>query len=910
MRYPVSDDFATVLSRRLYSLLADEGVMLPQAVGASLRELASEMDSLSLPPLSLATPALFGTDAIGLRLAAPERLAEAWEQVTPKMTGFPAQPERFVGRVTVMARASAALAPVSGVSGVLLHGMPGGGKSACALELAYGHEHAFDHLVWYKAPDEGMDTSIALADFALSLERCLDGFQMADVLVSPTRLQSFLPRLTQLMQQRLLIIIDNVESLLARDGGWRDARWGDVIEALAAHSGPGRVVLTSQRVPAGLAWLHAAAVTALSDDEAVLLTGELPGINALKHGRVPGIDRATARRLARRALEVAKGHPKLLELAEGQAADPEQLSRLIADGSRAWRERGGLPEGFFASGQAAASSEDYLEVLAAWTRSVARTLTDGERDLFWFLCCLEEPDRTRSVLDGSWAGLQTRLLRQGQPPDLDHEIAAAVTCGLVAPDAAGECYSVHPSVAETGRSQAGQPFRDAVDTEAARYWRTVYRHASGGAGGGLVNTELLARAGLAAVPYLLRQQRWDDAATRMHNAFVRDPSRANAAAMAPAIMQLAARDPRHGDVLATVLHVIDPAAGESAARAALDAVTVGGDYRKASAICGQLADMSIDNGRLAEARTFLEHKARHTRQAGLGPWTQLADETRLLQVLAAMGHTSQVLDGVARLRDQMENLPATPGSDEAVTPWNVREALIGPGRSAALRLGRHQEALGLNAAVIASMSDRAAPPATIARARFNDYFPLLMLGSTAQAADLLRGCLPVFYDTRDGRMIGKTFKALADVEGVAGHGEAAIRMARNALRYQYLARDVLGIANSYHSLGSHLHRRAGKPIPALACHLAAALVRALAGVSGDPADGQQDAVRSAANDLREHRDIIPPRDISGLASQIGEIPGTDLPQLIATLAPDPETAELTLRHLIAQAQATAAGDDS
>jgi DNA helicase TIP49 (TBP-interacting protein) len=37
-------------------------------------------------------------------------------------------------------------------AGVLLHGMPGGGKTACALELAYTHEHAFDRLVWYKAP--------------------------------------------------------------------------------------------------------------------------------------------------------------------------------------------------------------------------------------------------------------------------------------------------------------------------------------------------------------------------------------------------------------------------------------------------------------------------------------------------------------------------------------------------------------------------------------------------------------------------------------------------------------------------------------------------------------------------------------------------------------------------------------
>ena len=59
----------------------------------------------------------------------------------------------------------------SGVPGVLLYGMPGGGKTACATELAYTHEHAFDRLVWFKAPDEGQDITGALTDFALTLER-------------------------------------------------------------------------------------------------------------------------------------------------------------------------------------------------------------------------------------------------------------------------------------------------------------------------------------------------------------------------------------------------------------------------------------------------------------------------------------------------------------------------------------------------------------------------------------------------------------------------------------------------------------------------------------------------------------------------------------------------------------------
>jgi CHAT domain/NB-ARC domain len=248
MRYPVDDDFAIALTGKLYELLAEKGQPLPRAVGMTLRQLA---DDRSWPLLSVATPALFGGRAIGLRLAAPKRSGpEEYDPVQLKMAGFPDQPARFVGRTGVMTRASAALAVGSGIPGVLLHGMPGGGKTACALELAYTHEHAFDRLVWHKAPDEGMDIKSALTDFALTLERHLPSFQMAHLLADPAKLKAFLPSLTELVKQRrLLIVLDNIESLLTNGGHWRDDQWGQVIAALSAHSGRGRLILTTRRLP-------------------------------------------------------------------------------------------------------------------------------------------------------------------------------------------------------------------------------------------------------------------------------------------------------------------------------------------------------------------------------------------------------------------------------------------------------------------------------------------------------------------------------------------------------------------------------------------------------------------------------------------------------------------------------------
>ena len=85
------------------------------------------------------------------------------------------------------------------------------------------------------------------------------------------------------------------------------------------------------------------------------------------------------------------------------------------------------------------------------------------------------------------------------------------------------------------------------------------------------------------------------------------------------------------------------------------------------------------------------------------------------------------------------------------------------------------------------MRDRRAPAAAIARARFNDYGPLLRLGRTDEALALLLRLPPGVPGRprhRDARLV---LSALADTEDQRGHGDAAIRLERDALRYEYLA---------------------------------------------------------------------------------------------------------------------------
>ena len=939
MRYPVTDDFATALSGRLYGLLAEEGQLLPRAVGMALRQLAAS----SASALSVATPALFGARAVGLALAAPDRTGPASPGTARlKMAGFPPQPDRFVGRTGVMARASVALAAESGIPGLLLHGMPGGGKSACALELGYGHEHDFEALIWYKAPDEGMAIDGALTDFALTLERYLDDFQMAHLLASADSLTGFLPRLTELLERfRLLVVIDNAESLISEGGAWHDARWGQVIAALTAHAGLGRIILTSRRAPSHLTpmqatgapgertpavplpsaeavRLQAEAVDALSVDEALLLARELPHLKALMYGELPEISPAESRQLARSVLNAAAGHPKLLEIADGQAAHPARLAALVASGDHAWREQGGLPHDFFASAEAVASESraapaaDYWRVLAAWTRSAADTLTPGARDLFWFLCCLEEPDRRRWALYANWADLWQWLGRDGEPPDLDDALAAISAASLTTIRSAAAdadetaTYPVHPGVAEAGRGQAGQPFRDCADTVAARFWYSAHERAQGRAGGESVHTELLVRAGLAAVPYLLRLHRWNDAAGLLEAAFVRDPSRANAVAVQPAIEQITRHEPAWAGVLAKVLAEIDPDVAVAMLRVATTDAVARRDYRAASANAGRLFELCRTTGRLAEALKVAEQKAGYTRKAGLGAWDQLADEVWRLQALAAMGHADQVVDEVSRLCARMATLPAAAsgaGADEGEATWHVREALLDTGRYAAMLCGRPADALVLIAEVTASQRERHAPASYIARSQYNNYFPLLALGRAEEALAVLRDCRQVFQDARDTLMLGKTLCALADIEYARGNGDAATRLVRDSLRYAYLAKDVEGIGIGYHNLGNYLAGDPSQPVRAFASHLAAAFICTLIGN-----DAAAESVEAAGADLRGFgADDVPLANVPDLYRQVGDIPGTNLARLAQQLCPDPDTAERALRDLIAQAERLATG---
>lgn len=157
---------------------------LPRALQRALTEALPEHPHPGASPISVAVPALFGARATDLVLEAPMR-GEMPAEASPEasMARFPPESEYFVGRVGAMARASKAMAKASDYTGVLFHGMAGGGKTACALELAYRYEHdRFEYFVWYKAPEEGRAIDNALSDLAQDMEQQIPDFSMAHVI--------------------------------------------------------------------------------------------------------------------------------------------------------------------------------------------------------------------------------------------------------------------------------------------------------------------------------------------------------------------------------------------------------------------------------------------------------------------------------------------------------------------------------------------------------------------------------------------------------------------------------------------------------------------------------------------------------------------------------------------------------
>ncbi|MCX6626177.1 MAG: CHAT domain-containing protein, partial [Candidatus Solibacter sp.] len=426
MRYPVGDRFAIDLGRGLFEGVLEKKQSLARALQVALPEAAKGPEASAD---AVATPTLFGRYAAELELRVPEGEAP----VRLGLAHFPDEPERFVGRVGLLTKARGAMARESDSTGVLFHGMSGGGKTACALELAHQYQNIdrFRHFLWFEAPKGDSEISGALAGFARQWDIQVDVPEvslMAMANADDAKFAANLPRLSRFLEQRsVLMVLDNLESLVRENGQWRDPQWEKLMAALVNHRGQSRVVLTSRiRPQPHNPLVLELPVHSLSLQEAALLARQSPNLGALL--RDPN-----HRALVHRTLKLVQGHPELLRLAEAQAGSPEGLTGHLDRAEAAGTAGAPELEAFFGTGESALEPGEFLSALYGWTRSVAGTLTEEARVLFYRLCCLEEEDREERIIKGIWGNAASHA----------GEVMAA---GLVA-----AAYRIHPGVAEAGR---------------------------------------------------------------------------------------------------------------------------------------------------------------------------------------------------------------------------------------------------------------------------------------------------------------------------------------------------------------------------------------------------------------------------------------------------------------------------
>ena len=85
---------------------------------------------------------------------------------------------------------------------------------------------------------------------------------------------------------------------------------------------------------------------------------------------------------------------------------------------------------------------------------------------------------------------------------------------------------------------------------------------------------------------------------------------------------------------------------EKLLRDALAQAAASRDFRATASATMVLVYLLLDVGRLSEALDLANQRAEYTRQAGLGPWSQLAAQGIRLRILALMGAHQQVREEI------------------------------------------------------------------------------------------------------------------------------------------------------------------------------------------------------------------------------------------------------------------------
>jgi tetratricopeptide (TPR) repeat protein len=838
MRYTVGDDFAIGLTLKLYESLFAKGQTLAGALRIALAKATAEgeRDAGALAPV---TPVLIGESAATLKLVPPSAplVKPTLDFERPGLAHFPAEPEQFVGRGGTLRRASAAFAWRSRKRAVVFYGMAGAGKSSCALELAYRYRrHRFSHFLWYKAPEESTDASTSLLDLTLQAAKQAPGLDLSAVIGDEETLTSALPLLRQALETTpLLVVLDNVESLLDENGEWRDRRWGLLVRALVEHDGLSRLVLTTRLRPRMFADDDGVAgrvleeqVYALDLRESVLLASELPGLGRLLRDEAPGLSEGEGPKLVLAVLEIVQGHPELMRLADRLSAAPARLrDHLNSPALARVRASRDLPlTDFFRLGETKVEAREMLDILRRWTRGVVAALAPEARVFFHLLCCMEEDDRLSQIVEDVW---RRSVWHGGGVAAAVSFLAMELTrVGLIdlQKDGAEESvFRLHPSVAEVGRLDVDASLAQIVDINMRGYWSqvalTIMEH-DGERTGPLL--DMMRRI----IPYLMRLGQWFAAVSAIEQYLWRDPTPAALDFALPLLRTIAEGTKGRPEyrACAGVLAEALEKQGRSCEAEALQRDVIrdaaeAGDFVVAWSVSSDLGYLLYRRGQFDEALAATEQCAEYARQGGLDRWVEVTCRRVRLQMLLGMGRFDEAAgDQVNELYGEAMNL--SPGESRGdVAPFFQLEQVINLTASVALRGGEWRRALKLFTDLARRREGRDAQPVETAQARLGMAQSLVHLNGDEDAYELLIWCKSVFEEHDEWQELASTHNELANLAARAGHWPQARQHAEHALRFHYMVGVPQQVAEGHLSLMSFSALAGGSPAE-VASHFAAA----------------------------------------------------------------------------------------
>lgn len=823
MRYPVLDDFAIAFTNCLYRRLLLLGEPLDIAFREAVLTSCGDASSTGRRPLSAVTPALFGTRAAGLRLA--PRVPDDGNndiEIDPTRVPLP-EVDRFVGRVQLLITASHALARDSPHSGVLFTGMAGAGKTACATEIAHQHVEMFDTLAWWQPPGPGAGG--ALETLADAFERQL-GIQMIGIAGSESEFSALVDRLhTFLREKACLLVLDNLDTLLNDTGAFIDPQIESLLIVACTHGGKSRVVLTSRRTPASLPKSVLACHThALSLAESALLARELPNLGRLldpqADPRRPAAEVAAGRQLVRRVLNVVQGHPKLLELADAAAANPDELRRRLDNAAESIDKGGASLHAFFTTGTSELNDLSFLSVLHAWTETVLADLPSEARILANLIACMDDSDRQSGLVELIWQGYWDQAEREPVWPITD-AVDVLVNGSLVkkklmtpaesrfmnAVDMSDITdlyqarnnnrtpiflYEVHPVVAEVAHATTDDEDRRFVNEACGSFWLSVAVEAAAIEGRDVsMAADAHEWASVAAFRYLIRCGRLRDAGRALSIAATRDRPPAAMHRILRQLHQIATAETNPEERLGALrsygfaLARLGDSGGIETLRAVLAEARGRDLIGLAVAVANDLLDTLARNSSIEQALAVSQELIELQHQAEVGASAVALSRGQQLRLLVRIGRDKEALAGAQQL---LAVLPKTPTPCEEkldVNPWLARELALEVAADAAISLGHWQDALDFNQQLQESMHRRGDDGFGRARARFNSTGPLMRLGRLGEAEKVLLHCQQVFEKRSDIIFLGLTFNRRALLETARGRHRLAIEFQQRALRYLY-----------------------------------------------------------------------------------------------------------------------------